>query len=153
MPRPSHSHIAPIAILAAVLVADSGAFAAEPVTLPARDIGNTTIILGKFGRPIGEQVTVQGVKRRNGPLTNAFRVESVNGKLQKVIIYIRGIEAWPEGTPATLRGYEVGTLRFLTDRETNLPPDITFPPHQKLFLSFQVDEIVEPKDLKLAPPR
>jgi hypothetical protein len=126
----------------------------KPPTVPATKIGDELVILGDLGLPIGKQVTISGHKHAIGPLRDIFLVETVNGDPvpPETRVTISGIESWPEKTIATLRGCEVGTLRFLQLNETNYGrhDERWKGPHQTLFLRFEVSEIVEPTGLKLA---
>jgi hypothetical protein len=120
--------------------------------VPVAEIGSKVLILGQLGVPIGETVTVSGVKKANGPLADYFWVDTVNGKKLSGVrgIQVEGIANWPDGTRATLRGHEVGTIRFLSLRDGNTDPrNKRFKPHQTIFLSFRVKTIVNPKNLKL----
>jgi hypothetical protein len=134
---------------------------AEPATRPSRvpghEIGSGVIILGELGLPVGQETTVRGVKKSVGPLQEMFTVETIAGKAAPdgLRIQVDGIARWPDGTKATLRGNEVGTLRFVHLSETNFGPgdDRWKGPHQELFLSFHVSEVIAPHGLEVARER
>jgi len=136
---------------------------AEPTTRPTRvpceRIGESVIILGKLGLPVGEVSTIAGVKKAGGPGADImFTVETIDGKAapQGLRIQVDGVANWPFGTKATLRGYEVGTLRLQGLDGTNYTgaDDPRYKgPRQMLRLDFKVNEVVEPRGLKLAPQR
>jgi|SRR5579859_4629236 len=146
-----------ISIFAALLFLVSGC-AAERARVPVTDVGVRVLIVGRLSRPIGEEVVVQGHKlsehERNGPLeAGSFLVASVGGErlAHPVIIRVRGIDAWRESTEATIRGYEVGTVRFERLDDANFgPDDPRFTPHQVMWMHFEPLEIVKPKNLKIA---
>lgn len=120
--------------------------------IPVAEIGSKALFLGQLGVPIGQAVTVSGEKKANGPLAGSFWVDTINGKKLSGVrgIQVEGIANWPDGTRATLRGHEIGTIRFLSLRDTNLTPGNTrFKPHQTIFLSFRIKTILNPKNLKL----
>ena len=121
----------------------------------ASEIGNGIIILGDLGHPIGEDLTIHGTKTTNGPGIE-FRVDKVNNQIldRSMGITIDGIDQWPDGTEATMRGYEVGTIRYLHLEDTNFGSnDPRYKLHQTIFLSFRPTKILEPKGLKIAPRR
>jgi hypothetical protein len=133
------------------------AVAAEPAPaqLQAGEIGNRTIILGYLGHPIGEELTIHGKKLTHLPLIE-FRVDTVNDKkLERTMgITIDGIDQWPDGTEATMRGYEVGEIRYQHMEDGNYgPDDPRFRSRQMIFLSFRPTKLLEPNGLKIAPRR
>jgi hypothetical protein len=125
----------------------------RPKAIDVHAIGEEAIIHSDLDEPIGVELVISGRKTVNGPLQNMFFVETVNGRAarRKVMISVNRINDWPDGTTATLRGYEEGTLRYLHARETNVSPEAAekWVPRQTLFVSFQVEEVVEPRDLKV----
>ena len=125
--------------------------AVEKQEVSANAIGSTIIVIGDLGLPVGKVVTIIGRKVHEGPGGNQFRVTSVDGRTINMGINVRGIEEWPDGTEATLKGAEVGTLKFLTKEMTNYGKDDPRwkAPHQQLFLEFVVDNIVSPANLRL----
>lgn len=145
------------AVCAALLVL----IGAEPATRPSQiarpDIGDSVIIVGDLGLPVGQETTITGIKKANGPLQDMFTVEAIDGVAapKRLRIRVDGIGNWTDGTRATLRGYEIGTLRFLHLDETNFGPndDRWTGPYQKLFLSFHVSEVTAPKGLEVSPKR
>jgi hypothetical protein len=140
---------------AAVLVA--GAVSPGPSKaaqrLPYNEIGNTVLIDGDLGRPVGSVVRIQGYKQANGPLANWFWVERIDGKPLETTrgVLVSGISNWKDGTKATLTGYEIGILKFRSLKETNFGPDDPrwHGPHQVLDLTFEVERVEEPSELIL----
>jgi lipopolysaccharide export LptBFGC system permease protein LptF len=126
------------------------------VTIEASDVGEGTIIRGDLGLPIGEEVTIHGKKLANPLSAHTFLVDTVNyqKREQSRTVNVVGIQKWPAGTEATIRGYEEGMIRFLHAEDTNIAEgDATFKPHQFLGLSFRPIEVSKPKGLELAPDR
>lgn len=123
----------------------------EEQRLSYTKIGSSILIDGDLGKPVGAEVEIQGFKMKNGPLSNWFWVESIDGKRldSKRGIQVDGISKWRDGTRATLSGHENGVLRFLTLDETNYGPSDSrwSGPHQVIHLTFEVDSVVEPKGL------
>lgn len=121
------------------------------------DIGTRAIVIGVLGWPVGQEITIHGHKlslaERNGPLEKgSFLVDAVDGQKlgARVVIRVRGIQEWPVGTAATIRGYEVGTIRFERIEDANYGLDNPrFKPHQVIWMFFEPVQIVEPKALKL----
>jgi hypothetical protein len=133
------------------------AIAAEPAPtqMQAGEIGNRTIILGDLGHPIGEELTIHGKKVTNGPL-HQFRVDTVNNQLleHSMAVNIEGIDQWSDGTEATMRGCELGEIRYRHIEDGNFgPDDPRFKSHQMIFLSFHPTKLLEPNGLKIAPRR
>jgi len=114
-------------------------------------IGSSILIEGDLGQPVGAEVEIQGFKETNGPLANWFWVESIDGKRldSKRGIQVNGVSKWKDGTRATLSGHETGILKFLALNETNYGPNDSRwnGPHQIIHLRFEVDRVVEPKEL------
>ena len=127
--------------------------ATRPTPIKAERIGDDTVVLGQLGVPVGQEVTIRGHKRRLGPIACMFSVDTIDGKAAPIAtrVEVAGVGTWPDGTAATLKGCEVGTLRYLHLWETNFGPedDRWKGPHQELFLTFEVSEVVEPATLKL----
>jgi len=121
------------------------------------DIGRRAIVIGGLERPVGQEITIHGHKlslaERNGPLEEgSFLVDAVDGQNVggRVVVRVRGIHDWPGGTAATIRGYEVGTIRFERIEDANYgPDDPRFKPHQVIWMFFEPVEVVEPKMLKI----
>ena len=151
MNRPSFA-----AALIALLLLLGAESTPRPTTVAGQDIGRRVVILGELGLPVGQDATIAGVKKPVAPGLN-FIVESIDGKPAPKGLRIRvdGIGKWPDGTKATLRGNEIGTLRFVHLDETNYGPDDDRwkGPHQVLLLSFHVSEVVAPKDLEVTSER
>jgi hypothetical protein len=146
----------PLAASAALLLLIGAEPVTRPSTIPCEKIGNGVVILGELGLPVGQACTVTGVKKAVGPLPEMFTVETIDGKAapHDLRIQVNGLAKWPDGAKATLRGYEVGTLRFQGLDGTNYSgaDDPRYKgPHQRLLLHFEVTELVEPRGLKLAP--
>jgi hypothetical protein len=131
--------------------------AATKSRVPVSDIGRRTIVFGGLGHPVGEELTIHGQKiseaHRNGPLEEgSFLVDTVDGqKLDvPVVVRVRGIHEWPGDTIATIRGYEVGTIRFEHIDDANYgPDDPRFKPHQVIWMFFEPQDVVQPKSLKI----
>ncbi len=69
-------------------------------------------------------------------------------------IRVRGISEWPDDTVATVRGYEVGTIRFEHIDDANYAPDDPrFTPHQVVWMHFEPSRVIEPKSLKIGDER
>ncbi len=115
----------------------------------AADVGAKTVILGELGRAVGEEVTIRGRKIRDGGRGDLFLVEAVDGRRleQAVEVEIRGIAAWAEHTVATLRGCEIGTVRFARGENGNPRPSAECKVGQRILLTFEVREVVEPAGL------
>jgi hypothetical protein len=128
----------------------------RPTNVASHDVGRRVVVLGELGLPVGQDATIAGVKKPVGPGLN-FIVESIEGKPSPrgLRIHVDGIGTWPDGTRATLRGNEVGTLRFVHQEDLNYAPndDRWKGPYQQLFLSFHVSEVVSPEELKITPER
>lgn len=132
--------------------------AATNSRVPVADIGRGTIVLGGLGRPVGQEVSIHGHKLGRHPMQSAgaFLVDLVDGQKlgHPVTIYGRGISEWPDDTEATVRGYEVATIRFEHIDDANYgPDDPRFRPHQVAWLHFEPSEVVEPKRLKIGDAR
>jgi hypothetical protein len=120
--------------------------------MTATTIGRDVVILGELGLPVGKETTISGRKRSIGKGEDTFDVETIDGKPATVrSIGVEGIDNWPDGTKATLRGNEVGLLRYLQLRETGFGRNDPRwkGPHQELFVSFHVSEVVAPAGLKV----
>lgn len=117
------------------------------------EIGSTILIEGNLGCPVGTEIKIQGVKNANGPLSNWFWIESIDGKQldSKLGILVNGISKWKDGTKVTLIGHETGILKFRTLNETNYGKDDPRwkGPYQVIDLTFVVERIVEPSWLRL----
>ncbi len=118
---------------------------------PANEIGKKLLIIGDLGVPLGEEVTISGEKRKNGPLDEWFWVEQLNGKRLafRLGIQVNGISEWPDGTKASLVGFERGVVEYLHDYQTNIAPEAPYTAHQTAFLGFVPSKIVSPKGLEL----
>jgi hypothetical protein len=128
--------------------------AAHHTAVSGDKIGDSVIVLGDLGLPVGQAVTIGGRKERAGRGRGTFLVETIDGKPTSADLHthVTGIRKWREGTKATLRGNEVGTLRFVTIGETNFtgPEDPRWKgPHQQLFLTFDVSQVVSPAGLEV----
>ena len=125
--------------------------------VPVAHIGHGAILMGAFGEPVGQEITIGGHKLAQsecrGPLQEgSFRVDAVDGKKlhASVVLLVRGIGEWQEGASATLRGYEVATVRFETINDTNYGPDDSrFKPRQSVWMFFEPLEVIQPKSLKI----
>jgi hypothetical protein len=143
----------PILIIAALAFMLAGCVANKSL-VASSDIGRRTVILGDLGRPIGEEVTIHG-RTQTPNIYNggaSFLVDSVDGqKLERsVALNVRGITGWVVGTEATIRGYEVGDIRFEHIDDLNFgPDDPRFKTHQVIWMSFEPLEIIAPKNLKI----
>jgi hypothetical protein len=129
----------------------------EPQRISAGEIIGKYVITGALGVPIGEEVTIHGHKTRPaGPDSGTeFLVDTINGnKLQPPAeVGIRGIEKWRYDQEATIRGYEIGTIRFLHAEDTNISPREKFTPRQVLLLNFRAIEVLGQANLKLGASR
>jgi hypothetical protein len=122
--------------------------------VPLADIGRKMVILGRLGRPIGEEVTIHGHKEPPRPMTGAdcFRVDTVNGERLEnpTVVNVRGTDKWPSNAEATIRGYEAGDIRFEHIDDLNYgPDDPRFKTHQVIWMNFEGVEVVKPANLKL----
>jgi hypothetical protein len=128
----------------------------RPTPIQGDSIGADVVVLGQLGVPVGQEVTIGGHKKAVGPFPDMFSVDTIDGKNAPagIRLEVAGVGAWPDGTAATLKGCEVGTLRYLQLSETNFGPDDDRwkGPHQQLFLKFEASEVVKPANLKLSPP-
>jgi hypothetical protein len=109
--------------------------------IPLTEIGQRTIVLGLLGRPIGEELTIHGRKQtpRQDNGGNSFLVDRVNGQKfdHPVGLNVLGINHWPEGTEATIRGYEDGEIRYEHIDDGNWSPDNPrFKPRQIILMTF-----------------
>jgi hypothetical protein len=106
-----------------------------------------------LGLPIGEEITIQGMKFTNGPLAGQFRVDELNGKRLSpgVILSVAGMRDWPDKAEATLRGHEEANIRYCSVQDGNLSSEAAakFVPQQKIYEYFRVREVITPKDLKI----
>jgi hypothetical protein len=134
-----------------VLFASLAALAAKSAItkIAAKEVGNSVLVIGNLGHPLGEEITIKGHKTENGKGDNCFDVEVVNGEKYQVLIDVSGIESWPNKTAATLRGYEEGYIRFLQEKETGTSSTEKFTSHQEAFVDFHVNSVIEPASLKL----
>jgi hypothetical protein len=131
--------------------------AARRSRFPVTDVGRKMIILGGLLRPVGQEVTIHGHKmseaHHNGPLeAGSFFVDAVDGEKldHPVVLRVRGIHEWRGDTEATIRGYEVGTLRFEHIEDANYgPDDPRFTPHQVMWMHFEPQAVTQPKSLKI----
>ena len=139
--------------VASLLSADSAQDSNDTQRLSFTKIGSSILIDGDLGHPVGEEMKIQGVKNANGPLSNWFWVESIDGKPldSKLGILVNGISIWKDGTRATLIGHETGILKFRSLNETNYGEDDPRwkGPYQVIDLTFEVDRIIEPLGLRL----
>lgn len=126
-------------------------WAEEKQEILANAVGTKVVIIGNLGVPVGKVVTIAGSKVREGPGDRQFRVTSVDGQKINMRIEVEGIKNWPDGTEATLKGAEVGTLKMLTLEMTNYGPNDPRwkGAQQHLFLEFKVEKIVTPIHLRL----
>jgi len=119
----------------------------------ADDVGTRISILGRLGVPIGEVVTITGEKVRAGKTEEiSFFVNAVNGQplKERTTVRIKGIIDWPLGTKAEIRGQEKGTITFTDIRATGFGFDDTgFVLKQTIYLSFDADKVVAPRNLTL----
>jgi hypothetical protein len=122
-----------------------------PSTIRARSIGDRILILGELGLPVGQETTITGRKVFNGKGEDTFDVETIDGKAASLLISVYGIDKWPNKTKATLRGNEIGELRYIHLNETGFADNDPRwkGPRQQLFLSFHVSEVVAPAGLKI----
>jgi len=121
--------------------------------VPYDDIPSKTVILGRLGIPIGRPALLHGKKARRGPNPNCFIVDKINGQPVPpgTDIYVEntGISKWADGTEATLRGHEVGTVRYRTMHDGNFDDaDPRFHPEQRVFLDFVIEKVIEPQGLQ-----
>jgi len=127
--------------------------APKPVQVSPREVGSQVIILGALGRPIGEKVTVHGVKVRAAKGGQVdFAVDSVDGKRfeRPVTIQVDGIQNWPLGTQAEIQGRERGFVDFTDIRKTSFSKDDPrFELRQILYLSFDATEVAYPRTLTI----
>ena len=127
---------------------------AQPVRFQSHDIGVKVIILGALGLPVGEEMVIHGKTVFAGKGSNGFHVDQVNGKRLQPgrSISVDGIEDWPLGTEAEIRGYEKGSLEFTDIRKTGFAHnDPRFVLRQDLLLWFHVVDVLKPRDLKIEP--
>ena len=151
-----HLFIAGMAIAVAwanqsIAQTNSSTSSAIHTAVSCSEIGRTILIQGELGKPVGSEITITGEKRANGPFADDFWVETVDGKALKKGITVPGIETWPDGTKATLRGYEEGKLRYLHLDETNFGPHDSrwHGPYQTLFMTFRVIKVIAPTGLRI----
>jgi hypothetical protein len=139
--------------VASLLFADSEQDADDKQRFSYSKIGSTILIDGDLGCPIGTGVKIQGYKQANGPLSNWFWVEIIDGKPldSKRGVLVNGISKWKDGTKATLTGHETGLLKFRSLNESNYGNDDPRwnGPYQVIDLTFDVDHILQPLGLEL----
>jgi hypothetical protein len=141
-----------IALLGSVCLLIGAAARKELTRVSHSEIGKNIVLVGDLGRPIGEEVTIQGYKIGGNIYGDCFHVDSLNGVPFNGPFWIRvkGVREWPDKTKATLRGHEVGTVEFTHSEDGNLAPSVPGPePHQVVYLRFEVLDILKPKNLKL----
>jgi hypothetical protein len=135
----------------AILSLMGGKPTTQPIVILSDRIGNGVSILGKLGLPVGQETTIKGRKHRDAPGSNWFLVETIDGKPApaNLHVWVRGTGKWPDGTKATLRGGEIGTLHYSTI--ANYAPDDPRwkEPSQELHLEFDANEVVEPRGRRL----
>ncbi|HVS70332.1 MAG TPA: hypothetical protein VHQ47_03665 [Phycisphaerae bacterium] len=116
-------------------------------------IGNDVVVVGDLGVPVGQEITIEGHKQADGPLADMFWVDTVDGKRLPGArgVEVVGIGGWRDGTVARLRGREVGTLRYVQLGDTNVGPDPNGwkGAYQRLFLRFEVSEVIAPAGITL----
>lgn len=117
----------------------------------AHDVGDKFEIIGDLGLPVGTPVTITGIKRSNGPYDCWFAISTIDGKKANQGILIEEISHWPNGTEATLRGKEIGSLYYSNQAGGNYGPNDSRwkGPQQSLTLTFKIESIVTPKKLSL----
>ena len=120
-----------------------------PMTIKPDQIGSSIIVMGDLNQPVGKELTIHGFRRSVVKDYDRFEVDEVDGRRinPPIAVGILHIDKWPEGTEATMRGYEHGTLRYTDQRETGLANHSPFTPKQVLYLLF------EPVAMIKGPPR
>lgn len=117
--------------------------------IPLTEIGGRSIVFGLLGRPIGEELTIHG-RTQEGSVYNGgnnFLVDRVNGKIldRRIGLNISGIDHWPKGTEATIRGCEDAEIRYEHIDDGNWgPDDPRFKPRQIILMSFDAIAVRPP---------
>jgi hypothetical protein len=120
------------------------------IRVPHRTLGESALLIGELGQPIGEVVTIRGRLSRDMKDGDFFVISELNGKLFDGSLPIRGTKAWPDDTEATLVGYEEAVISYLRQLRSSPPDAPPFTPHQFAFNTFVPIEILGATDLELS---
>ncbi len=118
------------------------------ILIPYRALGETALIIGALGQPLGEEVSVRGKLHRDAKDGDLFEVYEVNDRKLSFdrVIPIRGTAKWKDGTEATLIGYEEATITYLREIRSSPPDAPPFVPRQLAFNYFVPVEVVSPSE-------
>lgn len=148
-----HPRSLTLPVFAAILTAGvvAGVLAEDPkkVSVDFRDIhrDGPVTVLGHFGTPIGQIVTVEGRRAKPSKVSSemTLSVTTVDGvadtrRGDSALIQVQNVDSLPAGEPIVVEGYEF--LSWRGDPQTNWHVDV----------SFIITKVVSPKDLIARKP-
>jgi len=143
---PITTKIASMALVVAGAVALLGATAGGQVSFRDIQRDGSVKVIGNFGLPVGQIITLEGRRAKPLKTTNeqTLEVEKVNGKAlptrdRTFDIQIENVAALPEGVPIVVKGFEA--LHWVGAPDTNW----------YVGAYFVVTEVVGPATLQFKP--